>query len=503
MRIKIEVKFLGGLADGENLTGSCYLMKIRRGKKLIKIMVDFGLKEGDFKNQIERNMAVLKQVDVKTINYVILTHSHIDHVGRLPLLVKNGFHGKIICTKATSELLPVMLTDSAKIQKNEARYLKQRKAKLCKKRFAKKVKKNPKMPVAILYNMADVETTCELIKNDGYDYKRWIKLDTGIKIKFYPSGHVLGGAICVLEIMRPKTTQHIYIGFSGDLGRRDGIILPPPKVPKERINYWLIESTYGGKKHPERQEEIDQLLNLVAEAVQEKKKIIIPSFALERTQEIIYLLSYFMSIGKIPRIPIYLDSPMATSITKVYAHNWKSNMFKDQNLLNFNPFKFSENHYLKIVDRDYTSTLSKSPGPYIVIAGSGMCDNGKVREYLRENLGNKKTIVCLVGYMAENSLGRKLKDGCTLIKMNGQEIYIKAKIVAFDSLSAHADGCYLEDFTKQAVTKDPNAKKSIFIVHGDDPGGIMLKNGLYRKLPKKWGKDIVIPELNQTFEFAL
>jgi metallo-beta-lactamase family protein len=503
MRIGIDVKFLGGVAEGENLTGSCILLKIRRGKKNTTLLIDAGLLQGDFQNSITRNMAVLRQFKPSEVDYIIVTHSHIDHIGRIPMFVKAGFCGNIICTEATNNLMHVMLPDTARIQLSEIKYLNTIKKTQSKKEGFKNGNsrnrgRNKDSINAPLYTLDDVEDTYKLIKNEGFPYKKDIKLDIGINLKFFASGHVLGGAICLIKITRPGTTKHFYIGFSGDLGREDGIILPAPQTIKKFLNYWFVESTYGGKKHPHRQQEIDKIIKLVAEAATEGKRILIPSFALERTQEIIYILVYFMHIGKIPQIPIYLDSPLAQKITDVYAKNWEKHMFKDQGMLSFNPFLVNnqKNQYFKIItDPLESSSLSKAHHAHIVIAGSGMCDAGRIRNHLRENLNNDKTIVCLIGYMAAGSLGRKLKDGYPMVRINHQEIDVLARIESFESFSAHADSDFLVSYTNRIQPKN------IFIIHGEELGAIALKSQLLRS---SFGKNlkyhIEIPGLNQTFK---
>lgn len=336
----ITVKFLGGVA-GDNLTGSSVLLTVRRGKETFRCLIDAGLIQCGFREFFDKNREILNELKPGYLDSIILTHPHLDHIGRLPLLVKNGFgqRGRIICTEATASLLRVMLEDSAKIQAIESESLKTKNVAESKNKqknyrrdrgtrgnydriqeqIQKKKKASRNNSCEPLYNLDDVNATCALVKNGGCLYKTWIKLAKGISLKFYPSGHVLGGAISVIKIETKAKTTHL--GFSGDLGRQDGIILPPPEMVEEKLDYWFSESTYGGEVHPERDEEIAQLLKIVARASHNKQKIIIPSFALERTQEIVYLLSYYMSIGQAPKMPIYLDSPMAAKITQVFAQN--------------------------------------------------------------------------------------------------------------------------------------------------------------------------------------
>lgn len=515
MALRVDVRYLGGVANGINLTGSCIYLKIRRGKKITRLLVDAGLLQCEFKNSIKKNEEMLTQIDPAKVNCLILTHSHIDHSGRLPFLVKKGFVGKVFTTKPTSALLRAMLPDSANIQESEANYLNRKRKKAernngkeisaKKQRKRKKGKEKEKkeaiycLDIEPLYSMKDVEKSYQLIKNDGFDYGIWIKLETGIGLKFFPSGHVLGGAICLLRIKEMDSSEYVYFGFSGDLGREDGIILPPPEKINVPVDYWFVESTYGDRIHPERDSEIKKMLELVNEVAQKKKIMIIPSFALERVQEILYLLSYHMHAGNVAKLPIYLDSPLALQITKVYSEYWRTKMFKDQDILPFNPFDISENPYLKIsVSREESTELSKSTGPHIVIAGSGMCDAGRVRNHLRENLSNSNAIVSLVGFMADGSLGAKLRDGFPLVKMNGQEITVKAKIVIFGSLSAHADSLFLPVYTKSIIRMGGSRKPKIVIGHGSEKGGLTLKRNLTENLkPLGWSGEIIIPNLNQ------
>ena len=520
MDTQIRVKILGGTADGDDLTGSCILLTIKQGKNITRLLIDAGLIQCSPKEFFVRNRAILKELKPNQLDGVIVTHAHTDHTGRLPLLVNHGFGetSRIICTTATAKIIGVMLADSAKIQaetchsikasaKAEAKPARSRRVSrdqlaLGKHDKMKKKRADQKSAPAEepLYTMEDVEKTCSLIKNGGYEYQEWIKLfNHGVSLKFYQSGHVLGGAICIIKV---KTkTGDIHIGFSGDLGRIDDIILPPPAMVEEKVDYWFTESTYGGKVHPQRDDEIKQLLQLVREAVAQKRKVIIPSFALERAQVLLYLLSYYMYIGEIPEIPIYLDAPMASIITEIFAESWDDGMFVGQEKLPFNPFNQDENKFFKVVSSQLDSLdLVKTAGPYIVIAGSGMCDAGRVRDHLRAGLGNPNVTVCLVGYMARNSLGRKLKDGLPLVNMNKQEIVIKAKIVCFDSFSAHADSPFLGSYAK-SLADNPEAGhelQKVFIVHGEENSSAFLKLELIEALADMQYplKNIIIPKLN-------
>lgn len=521
--MKAKINFLGGVAG--NLTGSCTMLTINEGKKTFRILIDAGLIQCGFKDSIKNNQEILKQLNPSQIDYIILTHSHVDHIGRLPLFVKHGFKGEIICTKGTRNLLKPMLEDSAKIQAVEAAYFNKKLLKIeergeVKLSFQKhnrnkkgknnkngedyfenlysseslksSLSKDSSSYVEPLYSLRDVDNLQKFIKHD-HDYHNWIKLFKTVNVKFYHSGHVMGGAVVVLRInSKPKD---IYLCFSGDLGRKDGIILPPPEVITEPVDYLFLESTYGGRTHPERDQEIEKLLDLVRKSAEEKGRIIIPSFALERSQEIIYLLSYYMDQKVIPFVPIYLDSPLGSKIMTTFAEAWRKGMFSDQDKIKFNPFCQKSNPYFKITSEQKDSdALISSSNNYIVVAGSGMCDAGRVRGHLRANLGKANTTVCLVGYMAGNSLGRNLKEGLP-IKMNGEEIKVKAEVVSFDSFSAHADSPFLVDYAKIILAKDKARLKTVFLVHGDESSAQNLQNELLLNLSNKIS--VKIPKLNE------
>jgi len=514
MTQRISLQTLGGVASEDNPTGSCHLLSIKRKKQDLRILIDCGLYQGLRVERKARNRIL--ETKAERIDCIVVTHEHIDHVGRIPYLVKQGFSGSIYCTKQASGLMDIMLRDTANIfQKEFEEKLKKRKGankskgnsrgrKDYARRESKKTRKDKSLipPTAPLYTIKDVEKTLELIKNNGFEYEKWIRLEKDVDLKFYPSGHVLGGAICVIRIAPEKPDgKFFHIGFSGDLGRKDGIILPPPAKISEPIDRWVSESTYGNKEHPPREDEIKDFLSLILEASVKKSAIIIPSFALERAQEIIYLISYYMHQKIIPEMPIYLDSPMARKITGYYGEQWDSGMFLDQLLLDFNPYKPEENRFLKIVESDVDSLeLAASPGPRIVIAASGMCDHGRIRNHLKFALPDKDAIVALIGFMAFGTLGEKLREGMPLVKMNDREIRVYAKIVSFKSFSAHADGPHLVEYAFILMQGSKPKDKKIIIVHGVKKSGLCLKAALIDKLGPEWQNHIVIPELNEIIE---
>ncbi len=515
MPVHAQIRFLGGVAD-RNLTGSCSMITITQGKRRLKILVDAGLVQGKFQDSVPANTDILKHFNPSEVDYIILTHSHIDHIGRLPLFIKNGFKGRVICTTGTKSLLNTMLEDTAKIQMAEAGYINSRAQKLLtpdqnksRHRLTRgkydKVKNKSKVHKSViepLYTLDDVGEVEKLVKNGGYPYEKWIRLGHDVAVKFYPCGHVIGGSVVVIKINDNNNPKPKYLCFSGDLGREDGIILPPPVKIKEPVDALVIESTYGGRSHPDRNEEINIMLNLIKKAQANKQRIIIPSFALERSQEIIYLLSYYMKSKIIPAIPIFLDSPLAEKITAVFSSAWEKGLFSDQEKLKFNPFSCEENEYFNIITtQEESKNLINKTGCYIVIAGSGMCDAGRVRSHLRAHLNNPKTIVCIIGYMAENSLGRKLKDKHYSVRMNKEEIIVKAEIVCFDSFSAHADGKFLCSYANSILAKQPRSNKKVFLVHGSVTSANDLEEDIKLSLSSSLKKSVSIytPKLNEVY----
>lgn len=275
--------------------------------------------------------------------------------------------------------------------------------------------------------------------------------------------------------------------------------MPPPKIIEESLDYWVTESTYGGIIHPDRLLEIEKIKSLVRECSERRGKLFIPSFALERAQEIIYLLSYAMFKKEIPRIPIFLDSPMATDILDVFSGYWKTQLFKDQYKLNFNPFNAHSNKFLKISRTfEQSEGLISGRGPYVIIAGSGMGDAGRIRSHYKKGLASNKNTVAMIGYTVSGTLNRAIIDGQKRIKIDGKYYSVKAKIEKFGSFSAHADKNFLTEYTEEVCRKSPNLKE-IFINHGGESNGIAMQRNLVKLLGDEWEDKIVIPRLHDQF----
>jgi len=458
---------------------------------------------------------MILDVDPTAIDAVLITHAHVDHLGGLPIFYNNGLghdeKAKIFCTKPTISLAEIMLLDTANIAERES--LKKIHRNDLDRKVVKKIRKeyenNGRKATIDKFNLGwaiqpysvpEAIATMHLFKSGGCDYGKWFKVAKKVEAKFYPSGHVLGGAIIVLNIKGDNQGEDsIKIGFSGDLGRRDGVILPPPETVQENLDHWVTESTYGGIDHPDRSIEIENLKLLVQECYKKKGKLYIPSFALERAQEIIYLLSYYMFKKEIPEIPIVLDSPMAANILQIFAENWRTQLFKDQYKVNFEPFKKGSNRFLKISRTQIESNhLVLAKGPLIVVAGSGMGDAGRIRNHYKKGLGLSKNTVAIVGYMVEGTLNRNLVNGNNRVKIDGKYYSVNARVEKFGGFSAHADRGFLTDYI-QEITKSPNLK-TIFINHGGEKNGLEMEKNIIERLGEERSFKVIIPRLYDRFD---
>jgi len=424
------------------VTGSQHLLEIN-GKK---ILLDCGLFQGHRKEAFEKNKYF--GFNPKDIDAVLVSHAHIDHTGNLPHLVKEGFKGVIYCTDATKALCRPMLLDSAYIQEQDAKY------------FSKKLS-NSALPYEAIYDADDVENALEQFKSLPYDTK--FKLFEGIHITFREAGHVLGSSMIALDIVdKEDGNKEKRFIFTGDMGRdRLPIIKDPYNFKKS--DYLLIESTYGNRTHAPIEEGVPELARIINRTVKRGGKIIIPSFAFERTQELIYSIHLLFDQKKIPKnLPVFVDSPLASNLTEIFRQHME---LYDENVrenfrLGHNPF---DPNQLKITNNvEESKNLNYFIGPCIIISSSGMCEAGRIRHHLKNNIEDPKNTIAIVGFMAENTLGRKLVNGDEFIKIFDQMYKVNAEVVILESFSAHADMNDLDAFVK-----DIDQLKKIFIVHGE------------------------------------
>lgn len=455
------------------VTGSCYLIET----VCCRFLIDCGLFQGrqSEKEQNEHDFMFL----VSEIDFVILTHSHIDHSGRIPLLYKRGYRNPIYSTKATAELCALMLPDSGYIQESEVEW-KNRK----RERAGKPV-------LEPLYTANDALLSLSLFQKRMYD--EIITVNENVRIRFNDAGHILGSSI--VELWITENGKETKIVFSGDLGTKNTAIIRDPQIIKS-ADYLILESTYGNREHPSEHQRIRQLCETINNTMDKGGNIIIPSFAVGRTQEMIYYLNKhkdeFTDVyGKIMDLPVYIDSPLATSATEVFRRNL--DIFDDEareyirngdNPLDFPGLKFTKT-------ADESRALNNMEGSKIIISASGMCEAGRIKHHLKHNLWRSESTIVFVGYQAVGTLGRYILDGAKTVKIFGEEIEVKADIVKIDGFSGHADRSGLIDWLK-GFEKPPG---QIFLVHGEQE----TIEGFSAELKEMFSSDIIVPSLYEAF----
>ncbi|MBB6324786.1 metallo-beta-lactamase family protein [Algoriphagus iocasae] len=458
----VTVKFLGGAGA---VTGSKYLIDLGE----FEFLVDCGLYQGP-RFLRERNWDKFPMPPME-MEAIILTHAHLDHIGYLPKLVKQGFSGPIYCTEATAELAKILLLDSGKLQEEEAEYAK-------KKGYSKHTDPQP------LYTQDDAEAVFpQLVPQD---FERPFKINKNVTVTYYHAGHILGASI--VKIIIKGETQEKKLVFSGDLGRyHDPILYPPTRIPKADV-LW-IESTYGDRVSPPVRAE-DELGRAIRDTFDRGGLVIIPAFAVGRTQLVMYYLFQLMEKGKIPKVPIFLDSPMAINATKLYLD------FKNDHQLaavleeeNNHPFDHSQLHYFQ--KQEQSRSLNEFRGNAIIISASGMATGGRVLHHLFHHLPSEKNGVIFVGYQAEGTRGRRLVEGEPETSIYGRSVPVKAKIYQIEGLSAHADQSELMDWA-EGFTDRP---KFTFIIHGEEKSATVLG----RKLKDELGWNTIIPQYLESF----
>lgn len=445
----MKIHFYGA---AQEVTGSKHCIEVN-GKR---IFLDYGMCQGNRKEAEIKNKTLV--MPAEKIDAVILSHAHIDHSGALPFLVKNGYRGPIYATHATRDITNYMLLDSAFIQEREAEYLNDR----------NKKKKNGKEPIEPFYGVEDAAETMKLFIGMGYD--RPFEVAPGVFCSLRDAGHILGSAQVVLVIDDIETKKQHILVYTGDLGRKRLPLLRDP-VQIERADILLMESTYGNRFHKSILDIEDRLTHMVNKTAKRGGKIIIPAFALERTQEIVYYLNILFSNKKIPELPIFVDSPLAVNLTEIFTSHpecldketWNEFIHNQKN-----PFGFGRLKYIH--DVEDSKALNEYQGPCIIISSAGMCEHGRILHHLKNNIENPKNTILIVGYMAENTLGRKLLEKQKVVKIFGDMFQVKAEIEVMDAFSAHADRSDLIDYVSNI-----RDLKHIFLVHGEKQQGLTFK----------------------------
>jgi metallo-beta-lactamase family protein len=461
----IKISFEGAARD---VTGSRHLLQINDRR----ILMDCGLYQGRRKDTYERNWNF--PFDPGAVDAVLLSHAHIDHIGNIPNLVKKGFKGDIHCTMATADLVNVMLMDAAHIQESDAEFV------------TKLHLKRGQEPVKPLYTRADIPPVLQLLVSHGYN-RPFIPVE-GVKVVFREAGHILGSAISILALN--DAGRQLAVCYTGDLGRTGlPIIRDPVKVQDADI--LIVESTYGNRLHADIQSVDDKLTEVINRAVGRKAKIVVPSFALERTQEIVYTLNRLRQAKRIPDFPIYVDSPLATDATDIFRLHPEC---FDEDINEFirtveDPFGFKHLHYTRSTDE--SKMLNAINGPIMIIAGSGMAENGRVLHHLKNNIENPNNLVMIVGWQAENTLGRKIAEKWPQVPIFGETHDLKCEVVVFDEFSSHADQ---NDLIKW-ISAGKGRWQKIFIVHGEEEASLNLA----KDLTDAGFKDVIVPQLGESF----
>lgn len=460
----MKIKFCGA---GRYVTGSSHLITLDSG---YTILLDCGLFQGKGKHIWDWNNNW--EFDPKEIDCLILSHAHIDHCGRIPKLVKDGFNGVIHSTHATRSLCNVMLLDSAFIQERDVEWY-NRKIYRRKKKHWKKLRKP-------LYTSEDIGPTMDLFV--GYNYNRWYDINDEVSFQFRDAGHILGSASITLKIK--EDGKETRLGFTGDIGRPERPILRDPQ-PMPDVDILISESTYGDKVHEDRPEQSDKLLKVIREVVENKGKLIIPAFSLGRTQEIVYMLDKMETAGDLPKVPIYVDSPLAVNATMVFGSHPEcfDNNLNEYLLIDDNPFGFNALKYIKKVEE--SKALNGKEGPFIIISSSGMMNAGRVKHHLYNNVEDPNTTVLLVGYCSPETPGGQLKEGVQEIKLFGDVKPVNARVLAMDSFSAHGDQDEMYDFLE-----NQKGASHVFLVHGEYKTQLSFK----AFLEEKGFQNIHIPE---------
>jgi metallo-beta-lactamase family protein len=466
----MQLEFWGAARE---VTGSMHLLRV--GSK--SLLIDCGLAQGRRKQTFERNRNL--PFEPSSIDAVILTHAHLDHAGNLPSLVRAGFRGKIYTTSATEDLCNYMLVDSAHIQKSDVRYVNRRR------------KREGKRPFEPLYQIGDVRKT--LSRYRAMDYHDWFSPVEGVRALFLDAGHILGSASVILEVTEGGRTRRIV--FSGDIGRRGLPILRDPEIPRG-ADFVVMESTYGDRLHEPASAARQYLRECAASTAEKRGVLLIPAFALGRTQEVVYRLNQLWEEGALPSMDVFVDSPLAVNVTEVFSRHpecWDEEMIDTARIdRDGDALGFSRLRYVQSVDE--SKSLNGRSGPMIIISASGMCEGGRILHHLSNNLGKPTTTVLFVGFQAENTLGRKILDGRNPVPVLGEQVEVNARVERADSYSAHADRNELIDWA-EAVREQGNVQR-YFLVHCEPAAAESLATAIR----ERGTADVQVPERGQAFE---
>ncbi len=464
----MKIQFLGAARE---VTGSKHLITMTSGKR---ILLDCGMFQGKGleTDAMNRNLGF----DPASIDHIILSHAHIDHSGLIPYVYKLGFRGSVICTDATRDLCAIMLADSGHIQEGDVKWFNKR-------RVAKGMK-----AVEAIYTEKDARASMELFIAISYDRK--FNIDDKIQVSFSNTGHMLGGGVVNLKITENgKTTR---IAYTGDIGRPTNRILQEPKS-FQQCDYLITESTYGDRLHPQLHEAEGELLRILLKTCVEKQgKLIIPSFAIGRTQEVVYSLNKFFNEGKLPKIKIFVDSPLAVNATGIFRMytGYLNEDVKHVMLTDHDPFGFSSLYYVTSLEE--SKKLNTLKQACVIISASGMMEAGRIKHHLANNISDPKNTILAVGYCSPITLGARILSGEKVVSIFGEKHEVKADIEKIEAFSGHGDYNEMINFLG---CQDKKQLKNVFLVHGEADAQVYYKN----ELEKAGYSNIEIPEQGQEF----
>lgn len=472
---RMKITFLGAT---KMVTGSNFLVE-GAGKKFL---VDCGMYQGSARDEMENSEPFA--YNIHDIDFVLLTHAHIDHSGRIPKLYTEGYRGPVITTKASRDLCSIMLPDSGHIQEQEIEW-----------RNRKRVREGKK-PLPPLYTAQDAIDCMEIFQPVSYD--EIIEVDENIHVRFNDAGHMLGSAI--IEIWVNEDGKETKAVFTGDLGNNDIPLLSSPTMI-ERADYVVMESTYGGRLHMRNDDKANLFLNIVSETLKQGGTVVIPSFAVGRTQEILYELNnikdgpssedFKEKYDILMKAPVYVDSPLAISATEIFRDN--ADLFDEETQAIIqsgdNPLEFNGLQFTRTADE--SKALNEKEESAIIISASGMCEVGRIKHHLKHHLWDPKSTILFVGYQAQGTLGRRIVEGEKKVKIFGEEIAVNARIEYIEGYSGHADQEWLLNFIYSFITKP----KHIFLVHGEPEGQVVLKD----KILETVDIPVTIPEYGQCY----
>ncbi len=462
----MKITFLGAARE---VTGSRHLLEVN-GRR---ILLDCGLFQGRRKEAFEKNRQILCRAD--TIDAILLSHSHIDHSGNIPTMIKQGFTGTVYATGATCDLCAVMLPDSGHLQERDVEHVN------------KKRRRQGKNPFEPLYTSGEARAAASHFQAVSYEHP--FNLDDAIQVVYHDAGHILGSAMIEVQVTEHDAVRRLV--FSGDVGRPDQPILRDP-WPLCETDVLIMESTYGGRSHEGSERIREKLLRVLRRAVAEKGKVVIPSFSVGRTQHLIYILNQLWSEGTLPPVDVYVDSPLSVNATEVFRSHPEC---YDKEVLQFlsreeDPFGFSRLRYVR--ELEGSKKLNDRPGPVVIISASGMCEGGRILHHLAHAVSNAKNTILIIGYQAENTLGRRLIEKREPIRIYGEAYELRADVETINAFSAHADQGEL----LQWIGNAGGQIGTTFLVHGEESQATALAG----ELAQHHMHNVVIPQPGQSWE---